>query len=322
MLSLRYLHGKIFLVLALSIGLLILARVIPVQAETIQVEGGIAISGEFTGASVEVNPPGEETFTTPPVPTGDQSPTTSPETTFQTLPVPTGGGEPSAEGTFTTSSKENSQPPGNGGNSGGGSSGGGYGFRLPVPLATSSPRQIVGECPIYLTKFIRLGAENDPVEVRNLQKFLRDYEQMDVPADGVYGETTFEAVKIFQLRYAEAILKPWGIDYPTGYVYITTTLAINNLYCERDPATTLDLRLQRPVSNEVGDPTLIEGPTTSPTSTLPLMGQATSTNRLLVATLGMFNFFKQIPFWWWILLFLTVLYFVFDKRRKRKDQGS
>ena len=321
---------KLFIVVALILGLISMARVIPVRAETIQVEGGIAISGEFTGAGVPVpaspalavsdeftgatshpnsgDQPGEGTFTTPPAPIvhcqGDA------------LTCEAGASD---EGTFTTGSQTNTQPPGGGGGSGGGSgsSGGGYGFRPPV---SPVPNVIKGECPTYLTKFIRLGVLNDPVEVLKLQRFLRDSEQLDVPVDGIYGETTFEAVKIFQLRYADAILKPWGIDYPTGYVYITTTLAINNLYCERDPATTLDLRSRPLASSQVEGAEVI--PTTTPTSTLPLVGVATTTSRFLTAMLGTFNFFKQIPVWWWVaLLLLVVLYLILNKHGDKRNES-
>jgi len=305
-----------------------MTRAIPVRAETIQVEGGLAISGEFTGASeaTETADSGEGTFITPPAPTSDQSPVASPEATFQTLPISTNAVEPSDEATFTTSPQTNPPPPGDGGDGrgsggGGGSSGGGYGYRLPLPLAPSLPRPIEGECPIYLTKFIRLGADNDLAEVLKLQRFLRDFEELDVPVDGIYGEATFEAVKIFQLRYADAVLKPWGIDYPTGYVYITTTLAINNLYCERDPATTLNLRSRLPTPSPVDG--IIGVPTTTPTSTLPLVGEApTTTNRFLIAALGVFNFFKQIPDWWWVvLLLLVILYLVLNKRGDKRDKS-
>ena len=303
------LQKKLFIVVALILGLISMARVIPVRAETIQVEGGIAISGEFTEGSIETTPPislvdGERTFTTSPSPKtdGPMNPVTSPETAFQTLPLPTDGNNPSEEETFPTGSQTTSEPPGGGG---GGSGGGSYDYRLPVPPV---PNVAKGECPIYLTKFIRLGANNDPAEVLKLQRFLRDSEQLDVPVDGIYGETTFEAVKIFQLRYADAILKPWGIDYPTGYVYITTTLAINNLYCERDPATTVDLRSRPLAPNQVEGAEVI--PTTTPTSTLPLVGVATTTSRFLTAALGVLDFFKQIPAWWWIIFLLFIILFL------------
>ena len=148
-----------------------------------------------------------------------------------------------------------------------------------------------------------------------LQRFLRDFEGFaNVPLSGFYDLTTYRAVMVFQTRYSEQILAPWGIDYPTGYVYITTTLAINNLYCERDPATTLDLQY-------------IYGTTSTATTTLPLpfptdeseMGSATSTNRFFLAALGVFNFFKLIPYWWWIILLLIIIsYLLFELIRERR----
>ncbi len=330
MLSLA-LNRRIFVVIALSLGLIYMVRAIPVRAETIQIEGGngLVISGEFTGTVAEtpVTPtPGEGTFTTPaaPGPRVDQLVSVT-EEIFRTLASPvvdeTG---PSGEGTFATPAEPNTPPPSN--NGGGGGGGGGSGSRrLVATVATSTP-VIVGACQPYLLKFIRFGAVNDPNEVRKLQVFLRDFQGLDVPVDGFYDESTFEAVKIFQLRYAKDILKPWGVDYATGYVYITTTLAINNLYCERDPANNLDLRSQLPVP----PPASIEGlPATSTPSTTPIfleIGAATSTGRLMLAALGLFNFFKQIPDWWWILVLLCIIiYLTFElirERRRNRHKGN
>lgn len=314
-----------------------MTRAVPARAETIQIEGGIAISGEFTGSETSLPPSpilaaGPEIYftttsspSTPPIPTETDDRPISPEITFRTLPLPacegddcliTGIGE---EGTFTTppAGGQTDTPPGNGSNGGGGGggSGGGSGSRLPVvPL---SQNIVPGECPVYLTKFIRLGGDNDPVEVLKLQRFLRDFERMDVPATGVYGEETFEAVKIFQLRYAAAVLNPWGIDYPTGYVYITTTLAINNLHCERDPATDLDLRYRLPSPSDVGqeEGTVIPAPV--PGDSLPEVGARRP--RWQIAALGMFDFIRNHP-WWWLTLVLVLIiaFLLFEIRRLGK----
>ena len=119
-----------------------------------------------------------------------------------------------------------------------------------------------------MTKFIKFGVQNDPDEVRKLQTFLRDYEGFDSLAiTGIYDETTLAATMIFQVRYKEAILKPWGIDYPTGFVYITTSLAINNLFCERDPVNDLDFRIRR---GEIELPSIA---TSTATTTPPEVGE-------------------------------------------------
>ena len=46
------------------------------------------------------------------------------------------------------------------------------------------------------------------------------------------------AVNAFQAKYADEILKPWGIDAPTGLVYLSTLREINLLEC---PALSLQL---------------------------------------------------------------------------------
>ncbi len=310
------------------------------RAETIQVEG-YAISGEFTGSVKETEEqifttspalptnPGENTFVTPPaggtVPTSDQP--ISPETTFQTLTSPTGEENPSAEGTFTTSSQPNGGGDGNNGGGGGGGGHSGGSSRRPTPVVSIAPTPVAGYCPVYLTKFIRLGRANDPAEVLKLQRFLRDSEGFaNVPLSGFYDLTTYRAVMAFQTRYAKDILTPWGIDFPTGYVFITTTLAINNLHCERDPKTTLDLRYiftsggieEAPSAN----PAIQVVPATT-TPSLPIdeleMGVATSSSRFFLAALGVFNFFKQIPCWWWILILLIMGLTIIIRRDRNKS---
>ncbi len=303
MLSLS-LNRRVFLIIALSLGLISMVRAIPVRAETIQVEGGngLVISGEFTGTVAAETPvpstPGEGNFTTPAAPVSQ--PTVVEEETFSTP----------AEPVIT---------PDDGDDDNGGGGGGGRSRRRTTPtvLATTTPAA-PGICQPYLLKFIRFGAANDPNEVRKLQVFLRDFQGLDVPVSGFYDEATFEAVKIFQLRYTKDVLKPWGVSYATGYVYITTTLAINNIYCERDPANTLDLRSRLPkLPASVIDSILA---TSTPTSTPFLeIGEATSTNSLMLAALGVFNFFKQIPCWWWILILLCIIfYLLFQLRRERQ----
>lgn len=118
------------------------------------------------------------------------------------------------------------------GGGGGGGSGGGL---------------VLGEqvysCPIYLKKFIKYGENNDRREVIKLQAFLKVFEGFDnLKLTGVYDRPTYEAVKIFQSRYLRDVLRPWAITDSTGFVYITTRLAINNIYCGRDTANNLRFR--------------------------------------------------------------------------------
>ncbi len=88
-------------------------------------------------------------------------------------------------------------------------------------------------CAPYITKPIQLGEANDYAEVRKLQTFLRDYEDFsNLGVTGVYDTTAYNAVKAFQLKYANDILAPWGMAAPSGYVYTTTIKKINELYCK------------------------------------------------------------------------------------------
>ncbi|MBD3330912.1 hypothetical protein GF354_05290 [Candidatus Peregrinibacteria bacterium] len=86
-------------------------------------------------------------------------------------------------------------------------------------------------CNEYLTKYIRFGWNNDDSEVLKLQEFLNDYLGKSLILNGHYNLETFAAVKEFQGIFKEEILSPWGLEEPTGFVYITTKRKVNNLYC-------------------------------------------------------------------------------------------
>lgn len=102
-------------------------------------------------------------------------------------------------------------------------------------IKTQCPASVAAQllaCPVYLTKYIKLGAANDPAEVKKLQQFLITYEGFkSLTASGVYGQADFEAVKIFQTRYGSDILAPIGLINPTGYVAGMTVKKVNALYC-------------------------------------------------------------------------------------------
>jgi hypothetical protein len=143
-------------------------------------------------------------------------------TTLDTIVI-----NPNGENTFTTLSNG-----GGGGGGGGGGSGGGY------VLA-----QQTYSCGILLHEFIKYGQANNRLEVIKLQIFLRTFEGFNnLQVTGVYDLPTYRAVEIFQKRYSQDILGPWEIDDSTGYVYITTRLAINNIFCGRSTTNDLDLR--------------------------------------------------------------------------------
>ncbi len=81
----------------------------------------------------------------------------------------------------------------------------------------------------YIREYIAYGANNSKEEVKKLQSFLNTHMGEALLVDGFYGNNTFQAVKRFQLKYASEILHPWGINEPTGFVYLTTQRKINAL---------------------------------------------------------------------------------------------
>ncbi len=88
-------------------------------------------------------------------------------------------------------------------------------------------------CAEYMTGYIRPNAQNDPVQVRRLQFFLRDFEgEKWIPTNGVYGPETVAAVDRFQAKYSDEVLAPWGMARPSGYLYYTTRKKINDIYCQ------------------------------------------------------------------------------------------
>jgi hypothetical protein len=76
-----------------------------------------------------------------------------------------------------------------------------------------------------------MGRNNDVEQVRRLQQFLNSEMNAGLPVTGFFGPLTDAAVRAFQAKYASEILTPWGINEPTGYVYLTTRKKINEMYC-------------------------------------------------------------------------------------------
>lgn len=77
---------------------------------------------------------------------------------------------------------------------------------------------------------LKYGMQNG--EVKALQKALQymGYFPADKVCTGYYGGITRAAVRAFQDRFADEILKPAGVEAPTGYAGKNTLNHLNNLY--------------------------------------------------------------------------------------------
>lgn len=114
---------------------------------------------------------------------------------------------------------------GGGGSSGGGGGGGGGGGTV---LGTTT----AAACEQYISTFMRRGQVNDPEQVKRVQGILKMFEDADLEETGEYDEKSEAAIKAFQLKYADEVLTPWGIQQPTGYVFLTTRKKLNEVYCK------------------------------------------------------------------------------------------
>ena len=98
---------------------------------------------------------------------------------------------------------------------------------------TEAPIPPPEECN-YLLEYIKLGADNNPVEVEKVERFLNEFEGENLLVNGIYEQVDFDAVSRFQEKYLNDVLSPWSHNKATGYVYITTKKKINELYCQRE----------------------------------------------------------------------------------------
>ncbi len=132
------------------------------------------------------------------------------------------------------------------GGGGGGSGGGGGGGNGPITgsYGGGGGSSWGGNGPIvsnggnatscyYLHDWLKRGWNNNPNEVKKLQVFLRDLEGFTgLPVNGIYDETTIQAVDVFQLRYKDDVLTPWGHTDSTDFTYILTKKKVNEIYCK------------------------------------------------------------------------------------------
>lgn len=94
-------------------------------------------------------------------------------------------------------------------------------------------------CPI-VTHSLKLGGPNDADQVTRLQTFLSQSEGLDVDANGVFDQKTEAAVKVFQKKYADVILAPWGATKASGFVHITTLKKIDEIACGQPLTLSVD----------------------------------------------------------------------------------
>ncbi|OHA90451.1 MAG: hypothetical protein A3F53_01625 [Candidatus Zambryskibacteria bacterium RIFCSPHIGHO2_12_FULL_48_10] len=125
---------------------------------------------------------------------------------------------------------------------------------------------------------MRIGANNDPLQVIRLQAFLKAFEKFDyVTINGVFDEVTQMAVMEFQLRYKDDVLTPWGISEPTGYVYITTLGKINQILCGTGIPGVQPDKVIKDIKSATGKESagFKEGMGTNTLSSVPVIGSAT-----------------------------------------------
>lgn len=208
--------------------------------------------------------------------------------------IPSGQG--SNSGVDDTSAPVTPGNPGTTDTSGGGSSGssfsGGSGGGAFFPTATTTATTTspalpvlinIAQCTSYITDYLKFGIANNPVQVTRLQQFLAT-EGFRVPVTGFFGRDTEAAVDAFQEKYLAEIMLPWGATRGSGFVYITTTKKINELYCKANFSLTaaqiavIEAYRTNQANGSTADP-LFPGITASSTaSTTAVIGQGSSTD--------------------------------------------
>jgi hypothetical protein len=84
---------------------------------------------------------------------------------------------------------------------------------------------------VNVKKAIRPYRAHDTTLITALQNFLNGQLGLNVPTTGYFGTETANALKKYQTLYKDEVLTPWGLSTPTGIMYVTTTVHINNKIC-------------------------------------------------------------------------------------------
>jgi hypothetical protein len=83
---------------------------------------------------------------------------------------------------------------------------------------------------LVLSTPVRLGATNNPNDVKLLKQFLNTYENANLVVNGIYEQADFNAVVLWQEKHAADILTPWGLTRGTGYVFTTSLAKIKSIH--------------------------------------------------------------------------------------------
>lgn len=104
---------------------------------------------------------------------------------------------------------------------------------LPSVISKDMPDQQNkdGLCKPLLVEDIILGHQNNPEEVKKLEKFLNQYQNEVLSVNGIYEQADYDAAKRFQSKYMREVITPWGGKAATGIVSVYTRAKINALYC-------------------------------------------------------------------------------------------
>jgi fibro-slime domain-containing protein len=87
-------------------------------------------------------------------------------------------------------------------------------------------------CEWSIDTYMRNGYKNDTAQVKVMQMLMNKYVGSTLTIDGMFGNMTEAAVKAFQTKYADEILKgAWGITSPTGIFFRSTLAKAKNLEC-------------------------------------------------------------------------------------------
>jgi len=209
---------------------------------------------------------------------------------------------------------------------------GGFGGQYIVPTgvvagAATEQGQVAGAstgCNPYLLKYIKLGADNDPEEVKKLESFLNEQLGLDLPIDGIYDQRDYEAVKQFQLLLKDKVLAPWvaigclpNIDTPTGYVYRTTKWTINSFFCPESGPDVSDEKCEGIIIIGLGEE---EGAVLGEATTTPTTTTETTPLEETGTTGTPENGVKPSYNWLWYLIGIIVIggvvYLAYSKRKK------